>query len=327
MSECPTCGNSFKSRNGMKVHHAKTHGESIAGITITCDYCGDTAEKNQRKKRNDHDFCSRDCFNKWQSENLSGENSHLWEGKTITVDCDWCGESTEKKTCNYEENEKAFCSHECHGEWISENQTGEDNPLFDPSLTVECYWCGKEHQKAAEKIERNERNFCSMECTSKWQSDYRRGENHPRWKEYETVECSWCGESLERSPSVAERYDNFYCSDECHAEWVSHNNRGKDHPNWKGGHSNGYGANWSEQREKRLEKDGYECVVCGMSNGEHREQHDAGLHVHHIQRKESFRHDDGTLDYERANRLENLVTLCFKCHGRWEGIPLRPQPQ
>jgi 5-methylcytosine-specific restriction endonuclease McrA len=62
-----------------------------------------------------------------------------------------------------------------------------------------------------------------------------------------------------------------------------------------------------------------------MSNEEHKEVYGKALHVHHIERKESFRDKNGELDYERANRVENLITLCNKCHGRWEGIPLRPQ--
>lgn len=57
MSECPTCGDTFRNVNGMKAHHKQIHGESIAGVTITCAYCGEKAEKRQRKGRNDHEFC------------------------------------------------------------------------------------------------------------------------------------------------------------------------------------------------------------------------------------------------------------------------------
>jgi 5-methylcytosine-specific restriction endonuclease McrA len=167
----------------MKSHHAQAHGESIAGVTIVCDYCGEQAEKRQKKARNDHEFCSRDCYNNWQSEELSGENSHAWEGRRLTVECDWCGDSTEKHAVNYEKNERAFCTPSCHGEWISEHNTGENNPRFNPDLTVSCEWCGKEHQKSQNKIERNEKHFCSMNCRGEWQSENRRGRNHPRWIE------------------------------------------------------------------------------------------------------------------------------------------------
>lgn len=105
---------------------------------------------------------------------------------------------------------------------------------------------------------------------------------------------------------------------------INASNKREFNGNWKGGHEYNYGSNWERQRDKRRKVDENECVVCGMSNGEHRERHGCNLHVHHIQRKESFRMDNGKLDHERANRIENLITLCYKCHNRWEGIPLRP---
>ncbi|WP_206536580.1 HNH endonuclease [Halorubrum tebenquichense] len=56
-----------------------------------------------------------------------------------------------------------------------------------------------------------------------------------------------------------------------------------------------------------------------MSNGEHHDEWGEDLHVHHITRFGAFD------SYQKANRLENLVTLCRSCHlGKWEGIPLRP---
>lgn len=100
--------------------------------------------------------------------------------------------------------------------------------------------------------------------------------------------------------------------------------RGKNHHNWKGGYRRYYGPNWLKQRETRLERDGYQCVVCKISNEEHNARYDKGLAVHHIRPFRTFR-EDGMVDYDAANRLENLVTLCVSCHRRWEGIPLRPQ--
>jgi hypothetical protein len=45
-------------------------------ITIKCDYCGKDIELRPYDTVNqEHFFCSRECFGKWRSENLSGENS------------------------------------------------------------------------------------------------------------------------------------------------------------------------------------------------------------------------------------------------------------
>lgn len=73
-----------------------------------------------------------------------------------------------------------------------------------------------------------------------------------------------------------------------------------------------YGASWRDQRERVLERDGYECQDCGISDEEHRQQDAGGLHVHHVTKLREFE------SVERANRTDNLVTLCRQCHSDWE---------
>ncbi|WMT07796.1 helix-turn-helix domain-containing protein [Natrinema thermotolerans] len=99
---------------------------------------------------------------------------------------------------------------------------------------------------------------------------------------------------------------------------------GEDHPMWEGGQVHYYGPNWPEQREKRLERDDHQCVVCGVSESEYRDRTGRDLDVHHIRPRREFVDDDG-LDHEAANRLDNLITLCRSCHAKWEGIPLKPE--
>lgn len=69
---------------------------------------------------------------------------------------------------------------------------------------------------------------------------------------------------------------------------------------------NDYGPNWAQQRERARRRDGYRCQVCGAPEGDR--SHD----VHHRLPFRLFP------SYEQANRLENLVTLCFACHQRAE---------
>lgn len=70
-----------------------------------------------------------------------------------------------------------------------------------------------------------------------------------------------------------------------------------------------YGPNWSKQRSKCLERDGYTCQVCGLEESEI----DRELSVHHITPRREY---DGNWE---QNQLENLVTLCSQCHGTFEG--------
>ena len=53
---------------------------------------------------------------------------------------------------------------------------------------------------------------------------------------------------------------------------------------------------WQALREIIIERDNYECRICGKDAGEE------SLHVHHI-------------DWDRThNEDNNLVTLCQRCH-------------
>jgi len=96
------------------------------------------------------------------------------------------------------------------------------------------------------------------------------------------------------------------------------NQSGANNYNWKGGYGH-YSRNWDKIREKVVERDGYECQICGCNNERHQKEYDHSLEVHHIQPARTFD------DQEEAHDLSNLMTLCRVCHMKWEGIPLRPQ--
>lgn len=88
---------------------------------------------------------------------------------------------------------------------------------------------------------------------------------------------------------------------------------GELHHRWKGGFDPYYGRNWHGQRRNALRRDNYKCKHCGITENAHREQYKAGLDVHHIT---PFRRFDKPVN---ANQLDNLVTLCRRCHNRLEG--------
>jgi len=108
---------------------------------------------------------------------------------------------------------------------------------------------------------------------------------------------------------------------------------GPDHHNWKEQPVHEwreYGDNWDEQRQKALERDNYTCQTpgCEWTQEAHREAFKRGLHVHHIHPLSAFGADDSEVDFKRANRLENLVTVCAEHHHLWERVsPLRLDTQ
>lgn len=73
-------------------------------------------------------------------------------------------------------------------------------------------------------------------------------------------------------------------------------------------------TNWDDARDLVLERDGFECVRCGVSQQQHYADHDSELHIHHIIKRRVF--DEPT----KANAAENLVTLCQPCHMTVEGL-------
>lgn len=88
---------------------------------------------------------------------------------------------------------------------------------------------------------------------------------------------------------------------------MSRSTAGRDNPNWRGGYSYRYGANWSVVRDEVEERDEV-CQHCGHDGSEYR------LEVHHIVPVRIFREADD-LDVEDAHDDRNLVLLCNPCHG------------
>ncbi len=71
-----------------------------------------------------------------------------------------------------------------------------------------------------------------------------------------------------------------------------------------------YGPNWPRQRKKARQRDGFECRLCGV--GESNQPRE--LDVHHKIPFREFVPEEGLPDYESANALDNLITVCRPCH-------------
>lgn len=75
---------------------------------------------------------------------------------------------------------------------------------------------------------------------------------------------------------------------------------GSNHPNWQGGKSFGeYGFGFTKSLKREVkERDNYSCNIC-------KEQLlSEELLIHHID------------ENKKNNKLNNLITLCFSCHGK-----------
>lgn len=83
-----------------------------------------------------------------------------------------------------------------------------------------------------------------------------------------------------------------------------------------------YGPNWPEQRQRALERDNLQCQTpwCDITQAEHLEQVGKELGVHHIIPRRYFYGPDVQFDYQQANVLSNLVTVCATHHLVWEAV-------
>lgn len=170
---CPWegCGCEFGNDRGMKVHHIQAHGVSIS---------------ENKSFPGDHDCPRPGCNDSFQSEKAMKVHHAQIHGESIAgveVDCAYCGESKRINSAEQKSSENHFCDKGCKGEWMSDNQTGEGNPMWGGgNVTVECAVCGDERHVTPSTAEKKPRHFCCHEHSSQWISENRVGEAHHQWK-------------------------------------------------------------------------------------------------------------------------------------------------
>lgn len=217
------------------------------------------------------------------------------------VRCDNCGKVDHKNPNEVQDTN--FCDDGCLKEYQSQK------------FNVVCANCGKPDEVSPSVYERNDNHYCNVDCRDEHYEKVRGGENSARWTDRIEVNCTWCDGSLKRLESHIADSGRVFCSDkECYPNWVSDHISGENHYNWKEENADphSYGGMWRTQRVKAIDRDGHQCMFCGMGEEDHLDWCGKGLEVHHLIPYNDF--DD---PYE-ANKLDNLKTLCKSCHAQYE---------
>jgi 5-methylcytosine-specific restriction endonuclease McrA len=245
----------------------------------------------ERKK-----YCSRKCKIDYQKKNPP----LYWKqmSKKQLIHCTYCGKELLRKPSNIFKNN--FCNKECKR--LFQIKNGHlINQHLRKDVKLICKWCGKqfivpENRKATAK-------YCSKECLGR-----ANGERGKRlYKKRITISCEYCKKPFEKKPSELRKLN--FCSFDCMGKYYAESKMfsGENNGAWNGGDISYYGPNWYSQRRKARKRDNYTCQDCGIIEQEYGRE----LSIHHIV---PFRNFKG--DWERANELSNLVSLCEPCHRK-----------
>ncbi len=184
-----------------------------------------------------------------------------------------------------------FCSNLCQGVYFGKKRT------IATTETCICSTCGKVYDHLFYPSQSTESRFCSRKCRAIFYAKMK----HAAALAIHT--CPVCGEKWETTKSDRKKY----CSLDCMGQKLSLERRGEGSPNWQGGKAplKLFGYKAGRVTRKAKVRDGYTCQCCNKAFSEN----SRNLHVHHIV---PFLLFNG--DFESANDLNNLVTLCHRCH-------------
>ena len=199
----------------------------------------------------------------------------------VTLSCEYCASDF---TVMYGERSRRYCSKSCASKGMSRPDSVK--------TTSCCVECGKEFDHYGSRV------LCGRDCTSKYMSKTRIGENNPAYKgEYFKTTCTTCGQDFTYNRvNLHKDQIRKYCSLAC--------SRGKIGLSSPSPRTDVYPKEFGEiLKETIRNRDGRTCLLCGKPECENGEK----LSVHYI-------------DYDKQNLDDaNLVSLCRRCHSTTNG--------
>lgn len=167
------------------------------------------------------------------------------------------------------------------------------------SETTICYWLGRLEITDGASLETTECTTCGD--TFRYYPSVRDGQfcsaecEREQRKRQETVTCPGCGDTFERRASLETRYCSMTC-------WGIDFREDTDRF---------YSAGWKSRRRQALQRDQFECTLCGLCDTAHRVITGRQLDVHHFVPVRTFAKQDRPP--EEAHSLDNLMTVCQMC--------------
>lgn len=262
-----------------------------------CKFCGkEFIVKQYRLEKGEGIFCSQKCF----IDNLKNKNF-----EKNKKECEYCGGFF------VSQNKSArFCSRTCY---LSYNEKSRKTKIIRQCLrcgtsfkvlkssrkrycgecrpkkiikikkpNMSCEYCGKPFYIKPYQLEKG-RRFCSEKCYGLYQR-----------KRIKRV-CDACGKEFWVHPVILKRDGKRgrFCSMKCYSR--------EYRPLWNDGSSyEPYSQEFNKYIKKYIkDRDDYTCQICFKELKD-----DGDISIHHI-------------DYDKKNsKPDNLICLCFSCHGK-----------
>lgn len=263
-----------------------------------CEICGKEFFEYPSKKKS---FCSLNCYRIAQKQ---GRYKHIKFKNNFK--CSYCGKdvhSSKSKKRNGEYSDKIFCNRKCYDKFRKLNSDRV------------CKYCGKHFEALNDK---KNAQFCNDSCRRKY------------YAQRTMAFCVNCGQSFypwnfdKQKGTIILDKEVKCCSEKCKREYhkkiekirrekISFAFTGDKHPNWLGGRYSYRGKNWAHQKFLARKRDGNVCQCCGITENQAKRKYGDGLEVHH---KIPYIFFNG--NYEEANKLDNLISLCRSCHQKEE---------
>ncbi len=158
-------------------------------------------------------FCSRQCAFQYKVNNTEKER--------VSRECKVCKIQFEVVPSVVKKGAGRFCSRACYAQWLSQNQVGENHPMWaGGGIEKICETCSKSFfvKKAVDK--KGHSRFCSKKCAAEAQRKVT-GENHPSWKGKIKLICAICEKEFERHNSAVQKGEGTCCSKKCLGEYRS----------------------------------------------------------------------------------------------------------
>ena len=230
----------------------------------------------------------------------------------IILICKQCGEEFKVIPCD---RNKKFCSHEHYLLWMKENK------LDNHKLNCQCCICkAKRHEKLPENQKKNigkglkkaykeKRKIVKIagktyeEVYGKEVADFIKAKQSKNGKKKHNMSVEGL-ESIRRNNRIMFTGKAPWNKGIPNLDWKREKN-----PRWNPNKDNVYGYEFTDKLKEEIRKrDNYVCqnINCSITQKESLDKWGMRLPIHHI---------DGN---KKNNELQNLVSLCCRCHPKLE---------